>query len=127
MSVNNVSLLGNIGSDIELRSTPNGNSVISFSLATNEKYTTKQGEKKEHTEWHNIVAWQNLAEVTSNFCKKGSQVFIEGKLETKEYQNKEGVKVYKTQVNAKQIQFLDKKPKEADGNTGFTTEDIPFN
>jgi len=141
MSVNKALILGHIGSDIELKETSSGSMVCNFRVATTEKYKTKAGEQKEQTEWHNIVAWQALAESTTKYCKKGSQVYIEGKIQTKEWTDKHLVKRFTTEINAKVIQFLSPKSTsktiEPDGNMmdgnynistkpTFTTSDIPF-
>lgn len=105
MSVNKVILVGNVGRDPEIRHLDKGVSVARFSLATTENYTSKAGEKVSNTEWHNIVAWRQLAELSEKYIKKGSQLYIEGRLRTRDY-DKDGVKHYTTEINADTIQLL---------------------
>ena len=105
-SVNKVILVGHLGRDPEVRVTGTGQSVCSFSVATNEKWTGKSGEREERTEWHNIVAWARLAELCRDFLSKGSQVYIEGRLQTREYEDKDGIKRRKTEINAREVVFL---------------------
>ena len=108
-SVNSVTLIGNLGRDPEVRKTPSGSTVVSFSLATTEKFTDKQGQKQENTEWHNIVAWNKSAETMAQYLKKGSSVYIEGKLKTQSWEDN-GVKKYRTEILVQSFQFLDSKP-----------------
>jgi single-strand DNA-binding protein len=113
MSVNKVILVGNVGRDPEIRHLDKGVSVARFSLATTENYTSKTGEKVSNTEWHNIVAWRGLAEVMEKYVKKGSQLYIEGRLRTNSYE-KDGVKHYTTEINADTIQLLGKREGQAE-------------
>lgn len=108
MSVNKVILVGNVGRDPEIRHLDKGVAVARFSLATTENYTSKTGEKVSNTEWHNVVAWRGLAEVMEKYVKKGSQLYIEGRLRTNSYE-KDGVKHYNTEINADSIQLLGKR------------------
>jgi single-strand DNA-binding protein len=108
MSVNKVILVGNVGRDPEIRHLDKGVAVARFSLATTENYTSKTGEKVSNTEWHNIVAWRGLAEVMEKYVKKGTQLYIEGRLRTNSYE-KDGVKHYNTEINADTIQLLGKR------------------
>ncbi len=109
-SVNSVTLIGNLGRDPELRKTPNGaSSVCSFSIATTEKYNDKNGQKQEETEWHNITAWNKQADAMGQYLRKGSAVYIEGKLKTQSWEDN-GVKKFKTDIVVKNFQFLDSKP-----------------
>lgn len=108
MSVNKVILVGNVGRDPEVRHLDKGVAVARFSLATTENYTAKTGEKVSNTEWHNIVAWRGLAEVVEKYVKKGSQLYIEGRLRTRDY-DKDGVKHYTTEINADTLQLLGKR------------------
>lgn len=108
MSVNKVILVGNVGRDPETRHLDKGVSVARFSLATTENYTSKTGEKVSNTEWHNIVAWRGLAEVIEKYVKKGSQLYIEGRLRTNSYE-KEGVKHYSTEIIADTMHMLGKR------------------
>lgn len=96
--VNRVTLLGNVGKDPELRYTPNGTAVASFSLATTERYKGQDGEWKDQTEWHNLVCWRRQAEIAGEYVKKGRKLYVEGKIRTRSYDNKEGQKVYRTEI-----------------------------
>lgn len=113
MSVNKVILLGHLGQDVKLEYTPNSTAVGKFSIATSKKINNE-----EKTQWTNIVVWKDLAENCERYLKKGSQVYLEGELETRNYENKEGVKVYVTEVIAYKVDFLDKKESE-ENNAGF--------
>ena len=104
--VNKVILVGNLGKDPEVRYTPGGQAVANFTIATNENWTDKGGQKQERTEWHRIVVWGKLAELCSEYLAKGRQVYVEGRLQTREWNNKEGVKQYTTEVVANQVVFL---------------------
>lgn len=97
-SLNKVILLGNLGKDPELRTTQSGNNVVNFSMATTEKWKGKDGLKQEKTEWHNIVLWGRTAEVANQYLKKGSSVLIEGKLQTRSWDDKDGNRRYTTEV-----------------------------
>ena len=115
--VNRVILVGHLGKDPEIRSTPGGQSVAKFSLATSEKFTDKSGEKQERTEWHNIVAWGKLGEICGQYLRKGKLVFIEGSLRTDSWDDKEsGQKKYRTEIVAQNMQMLG--PKGEDGGGG---------
>ena len=106
-SLNKVMLIGNLGRDPEIRVTPQGQKVATFSIATTERYTHKSGEKKENTEWHNIVAWRKLAEIVESYVKKGSTVYIEGKLTTRTWDDAQtGQKRYKTEIVCSNFQML---------------------
>ena len=96
--VNKVILIGNLGKDPEITRLESGVKKASFSLATTEVYRNKEGEKISHTEWHNIVLWRGLAEVAENYLKKGSTVFVEGRIRRREYEDKDGVKRYVTDI-----------------------------
>src|SRR5437016_7842637 len=106
-SVNKVILVGNLGKDPEVKYTPSGTPVAKFSLATNEGYKDKSGQWQDRTEWHNIVAWQRLAEIVGEYVKKGSKVYIEGRLQTSSWDDKEtGQKKYKTEIIANELVLL---------------------
>jgi single-strand DNA-binding protein len=109
MSFNKVILVGNVGKDPEIRRFEN-NIKASFSLATSETYTPRGGEKVTQTEWHNIVAWRRLAELSENYIRKGSQILIEGKLRYRSYDDRDGNKKYIVEVEADTIQLLGRKP-----------------
>ena len=106
MSVNKVILLGRLGQDPELKYTPSGAAVCNFSVATTENWSDKQGQKQEHTEWHRIVVWGKLGELCNQYLAKGRQAFIEGKLQTRSWEAKEGGKRYTTEINATSVQFI---------------------
>jgi len=115
-TVNRVILVGRLGKDPEIRSIPSGTSVAKFSLATDERFTDKNGEKQERTEWHNIVAWGKLAEICGQYLRKGKLVFIEGSIRTDSWDDKEtGVKKYRTEIIAANMQMLDKKGDDEGG------------
>lgn len=116
MSVNKVILVGNVGRDPEVRHLDKGVAVARFSLATTENYTSKTGEKVSNTEWHNIVLWRGLAEVAEKYVKKGSQLYIEGRLRTNTYE-KDGVKHYATEINADTMQLLGKREGQAENGS----------
>ncbi len=104
--LNKVLLIGNLGKDPEVRYTPGGQAVANFNIATNESWTDKSGAKQERTEWHRIVVWGKVAELCGEYLSKGRQVYIEGKLQTREWNNKEGVKQTTTEIVANQVLFL---------------------
>jgi len=107
--MNKVLLIGRLGKDPELKYTPAGAAVANFSLATSERWKDKEGNKQEKTEWHNIVAWNKQAEVMGEYLRKGSLVFIEGKNQTRSWDDTEGKKHYKTEVKVWSFEFLDSK------------------
>jgi len=105
-SVNKVIVLGNLGKDPDLRHLPNGDAVCNFSLATTESWKDKEGNKQDKTEWHNVVIFRKLAEVAGEYLKKGRPVYIEGRLQTRKWQDKEGKDRYTTEIVADQMQML---------------------
>ncbi len=106
MSVNKVILLGRLGQDPELKYTPGGAPVCNFSLATTEAWTDKSGQKQEKTEWHRVVVWGKLAELCNQYLAKGRQAFVEGRLQTRSWDDKDGNKRYTTEINAATVQFI---------------------
>jgi single-strand DNA-binding protein len=105
--VNKVILVGNLGKDPETRYMPNGKAVTNFTIATSESWKDKQtGEQREQTEWHNIVMYDRLAEIAAEYLRKGSQVYVEGRLRTRKWQDKEGRDRYTTEINANEMQML---------------------
>ncbi len=148
MSVNKVILVGHLGKNPEVRYTPSGAAVANFSIATNESWTDKSGQKQERTEWHRIVVWGKLAELCNQYLSKGRQAYIEGRLQTRQWQDKDCQTKYTTEVQAQTVQFLGggasasasaQHPAGAsmtDANgfgapapqqeTSFTEDDIPF-
>jgi single-strand DNA-binding protein len=109
-SLNKVMLMGNIGADPEVRSTPGGGRVASFSLATGRTWTDQSGTKQEKTEWHKCIAWnqgtQKLADVVEQYCKKGKQVYVEGAIEYRQWQDKEGQTRYSTEIKLRELILL---------------------
>ncbi len=148
MSVNKVMLVGRLGQNPEVKYTPSGQAVANFSVATNENWTDKSGQKQERTEWHRIVVWGKLAELCNQYLTKGRQVYVEGRLQTRQWQDKDGQTRYTTEVQAQTVQFLGAGASAGAGdarlgderaaaaapsapNTGmpepsFTEDDIPF-
>jgi single-strand DNA-binding protein len=106
-SVNKVILVGNLGQDPELKYTPNGAAVTTLSLATSEVWKDNDGNKQERTEWHRVVLWRRLAEIAGEYLKKGSKVYIEGRLQTRSWEDKDGVKRYMTEVVGDALTMLD--------------------
>ena len=104
--VNKVILIGNLGRDPELRYTPGGQAVANFTLATSENWTDKSGERVERTEWHRIVTWGKTAELCAQYLSKGRTVFIEGRLQTRDWEDRDGNKRQTTEINAATVQFL---------------------
>ncbi len=138
--VNKVILVGHLGRDPELRYTQNGQAVANFSLATSESYAKRDGEREERTEWHRIVAWGRLAEICAEYLSKGRQVYIEGRIQTREWEDREGEKRRTTEIVAREMQMLgrrgetsqtDEEPGSAAGSVGDSNtpppdDDIPF-
>lgn len=106
MSVNKAILIGNLGKDPELRYTPSGKAVATFSLATTERWTGQDGQKSESTTWHNIVAWGKQAEVIKEYMTKGRQIYIEGRIVNRSYDDKDGNKKYISEVVVQNFQFI---------------------
>ena len=106
--INKVILVGNVGRDPEVRYLDNGVVIAKFPIATSETYTNKSGEKVTNTEWHNIVLWRKLAEVADKYIKKGSSLYIEGKIRSRSYEDKDGIKRYITEIVADNMQMLGK-------------------
>lgn len=120
MSLNKVMLIGNVGKDPEVRYLENNNGKVArFTLATTERYRDRNGELRENTEWHNLVAWRNSADIVEKFVKRGTQIYVEGKLTTRSWQDQSGNKRYSTEINVDNIQLLGKKsdnPAAQDGS-----------
>jgi single-strand DNA-binding protein len=134
--VNKVILIGNLGRDPEIRYTQSGSAVANFSIATTERWTNRDGEAQEKTEWHRIVAWGKLAEICGEYLKKGKQVYIEGSLQYREYEDRDGNTRYVTEIKARDMQMLGRRgdeggyngPSGEDQGSGasVTDDDIPF-
>ncbi|MBI2504301.1 MAG: single-stranded DNA-binding protein [Candidatus Latescibacteria bacterium] len=106
-SVNKVILLGNLGADPEIRFTPAGTQVVTVSLATSDNWTDKNGERRERTEWHRLVLWRRLAEIAGQYLRRGSKVYVEGKLQTRSWEDVKGQRHYMTEVVVSDLQMLD--------------------
>jgi len=109
-SLNKAIIIGNLGKDPETRFMPNGDAVCNFSIATTESYKDKNGDKQEKTEWHNITIYRKLAEIAGQYLKKGSQVYLEGKITTRKWQDKEGNDRYTTEIVCDEMKMLGGKP-----------------
>ncbi len=139
-SLNKVMLIGNLGKDPEVRFTASGQAVASFSLATSEKFKGKTGEWEERTEWHNITLWGKLAEIAGEYLSKGKTIYVEGRLQTRKWQDKSGNDRYTTDVVGDKMQMLSPKGERSGGETPsapktgsshyeeppFQDDDIPF-
>ena len=135
-SLNKVMIIGNLGSEPEMRFTPNGNPVTSFRVATNRVYNTPEGERREETEWFTVITWGRLAEQCNQFLSKGRLVYTEGRLRTRTWEGQDGQKHYRTEVIANRVTFLDRQAaaplpeervEEVGGGGGeWAPEDIPF-
>ena len=115
--VNKVILVGNLGKDPEVRHLDNGIAVANFSLATTESYTNKQGERVNQTEWHNIVLWRGLADVAEKYLKKGNSIYVEGKISTRKWEDKEGNTRYSTDIIADKMTMLGSKSTNSNSAT----------
>lgn len=114
--VNKAILVGNLGRDPELRHTQNGQAVVNFTLATSENWTDKSGEKVERTEWHRIVVWGKTGEMCAQYLSKGRTVYVEGRIQTREWEDKDGNKRYTTEINAQTVNFIG--PRGSGGSGG---------
>ncbi|MEX1248801.1 MAG: single-stranded DNA-binding protein [Anaerolineales bacterium] len=125
--LNKVMLIGHLGRDPEMRYTPSGRPVTSFSVATTRNWTTAEGERRSETEWFNIVAWSSLAEICNQYLKKGHQVYIEGRLQTRHWQDDEGNKRSATEVVAREMIMLTERRDKGEGEAeaATDTEDFP--
>jgi len=116
--VNKVILVGNLGNDPEVRYMPNGNAVANLSLATSESWKDQQGQQQERTEWHRVTMYRRLAEIAGEYLKKGSQIYIEGKLQTRKWQDQQGNDKYTTEIIADQLQMLGGRAEGGQGGGG---------
>ena len=131
--LNKVMIIGNLGADPEMRYTPSGSAVTNFSLATNRSHTTSDGERREETDWFNIVAWNQLAEQVNQYLSKGRRAYVEGRLRTRSWEGQDGQTRYRTEVIAYTVLFLDRAPGAQSEGSGFQDEpgrmdpeDLPF-
>jgi len=118
MAINKAILVGNLGKDPELRYTANGQAVATFSLATTEKFKNKGGEQQERTEWHNIVAWGPLAEICGKYLVKGKQIYCEGRIQSRSYDDRDGNKRYITEIVISDMQMLGGRPGDESSGGG---------
>ena len=139
-SINKAILIGNLGKDPELRYTSAGVAVATFGVATNESWKGQDGNVQERTQWHNIVAWRKLAEICSEYLKKGSRLYLEGRIQYRNYDDKNGVKRYVTEIVLDQMVMLDSRgagassassseadaPPSAEESAGGKADDLPF-
>ncbi|MCU0329978.1 MAG: single-stranded DNA-binding protein [Candidatus Kapabacteria bacterium] len=128
-TLNKVMLLGNVGRDPEINVTTNGTRVATMRMATTETWKDRDGNQHEHTDWHTIVAWRGLADIVERMVRRGSRIFIEGKLQTRSYEDKEGNKRYVTEVVADNVLLLESKRHDPDGEStesNTNSDDIPF-
>lgn len=137
-TVNKVILIGRLGADPEIRYTPGGRAVTNFRIATNESWKDKDGQQQERTEWHNIVLWDKQAEISAEYLKKGSHVYIEGRLQTRTWEGQDGAQRRTTEIVSQRMQMLDKKgaqpseppiPEEPSMDSGpdlSGDDDLPF-
>jgi single-strand DNA-binding protein len=128
-------LIGNLGKEPEIRSTQSGTAVATFNVATTERWKDKEGQMQETTEWHRVVAWQRLAEICRDYLRKGSKVYIEGKLQTRKWQDQSGTDRYTTEIVASEMKMLSPKGGEDDVTSGsvftgkkasYIDPDVPF-
>jgi single-strand DNA-binding protein len=125
--INKAILIGRLGSDPETRYTPSGVAVSNFNIATSEEWKDKDtGEKKDRTEWHRIVAWNKLGELCGEYLSKGKQVYIEGRIQTRSWEDKDGVKRYTTEIIATDVQFLGGKNENSNSVQAPEDDDQPF-
>ncbi|HCU48209.1 TPA: single-stranded DNA-binding protein [Patescibacteria group bacterium] len=139
MNLNKAMIIGNVTRDPESRSTPDGTPVTSFSVATNMRWTDKAGQRQDRAEYHNIVAWRKLADICTQYLKKGSKVYIEGRLQTRSWDDQQGQKHWRTEIIAENMIMLDKAGSAAANNSApaepvtpqppeeeINVEEIPF-
>lgn len=109
MNLNKALIIGNLTRDPEVRTTPSGQAVATLGIATNRRWTDKSGQKQEQTEYHNVVCWRRLAEIAGQYLKKGSKVYVEGRLQTRSWDDQTGVKKYRTEIIAERLVMLDRR------------------
>ncbi|MBD3368526.1 MAG: single-stranded DNA-binding protein [Candidatus Eisenbacteria bacterium] len=135
--VNKVILIGNLGGDPEVRQTGSGTTVTTFNIATNETWSDRDGNRQEHTEWHRIVAWGKLGEICGQYLSKGRQVYIEGRLRTRTWEDKQGQQRKTTEIKADEMQMLgsrdgggggqqERTPEFATESVSMDDDDLPF-
>ncbi len=125
MSLNKCMVIGNLGRDPEMRYTPSGQSVTQFTVAVNRNYKDAQGERQEETEWFRVVAWGQQAEFAAEYLRKGAKVFVEGRIQTRQWEGQDGQKRYTTELVANTIQNLERRPRDDAGDGGSQVEREP--
>ena len=125
MSLNKCMIIGNLGRDPEMRYTPSGQAVTQFTVAVNRNYKDSQGERQEETEWFRIVAWGQQAEFAAEYLRKGAKVYIEGRLQTRQWEGQDGQKRYTTELVANTIQNLERRPRDDSGDPGGSQLERP--
>ena len=120
MTMNKILIIGNLGSDPEMRYTPNGNPVTSFTVATNRRYKASDGENREETEWFRISAWNRLAETCNQYLQRGSKVYVEGRLSSRTYVGNDGETRVSLDVNASEVRFIDSRGANTSSSGGFS-------
>ena len=120
MSLNKAQIIGNVTRDPELKQIPGGQTVVSFSVATNFTWKDQAGQKQERVEFHNIVAWRKLAEIVGQYVKKGTKVYVEGRIQTRDWEGEDGVKRYRTEIVADNVIMLDRKGAAGEGDMGMS-------
>lgn len=131
VGLNKVMIIGNLGTDPEMRFTPNGSPVTSFRLATSRNFTTSEGERRQETEWFDVVTWNKLAETCNQFLAKGRRAYVEGRLRTRTWEGQDGQKRSRIEIVANRVLFLDRQPlpsapEEAAPEETVEVEDLPF-
>jgi len=130
-SLNRVMIIGNLGRDPEMRYTSGGKAVTTFSVATSRSWVTSEGERREATEWFNVVAWNNLAEICNQFLRKGSRVYVEGHLQSRSWEDEKGCRHYRSELVASEMLILDQRsyshrPESASFDDEAESPDLPF-
>ena len=133
VGLNKIMVIGNLGTDPEMRYTPNGNAVTSFRLAVSRSYNTRDGERRQETEWFRIVAWNQQAESCNQFLQKGKRVYVEGRLKSDTWEGRDGQTRFTNEIIADRVLFLDRQPvtqmsgeEPYSGDSGMDAEDLPF-
>ncbi len=129
--LNKMSVIGFLGTDPEMRYTPNGNPVTSFRIATSRSYTSSDGEKHEETEWFTVVAWNQLAELCNQYLSKGRRAYVDGRLHSNSWQGQDGQTRFSNEIVAERVLFLDRAPggpgsPEGEGESPFDEDSLPF-
>ncbi|MCX5998963.1 MAG: single-stranded DNA-binding protein [Chloroflexi bacterium] len=130
-NLNKVMIIGNVGTDPEMRFTPNGNPVTTFRIATSRMFNSPEGERKQETEWFTVVCWSKLAESCNQYLTKGKRAYVEGRLRTRSWEGQDGQKRSRTEIIADRVLFLDRQavatlPEEAKTEDEVEAEDLPF-